>query len=106
MRGDDIKPNWDHPQQSILLAFMLDPLLLPSLLLLLPLLFTRFSKLHRFVKTPWEGCGISRNVMPCLYAAQTAGGRAELSLRGGGSLDAQRLGLGARFAPNTTCQAK
>lgn len=42
----------------------------------------------------------------CLYAAQIAGGRAELPSHVGCCLGVQRLGPGARFTPNTTCQAK
>lgn len=55
MRGGEIEPNRDHPLKHIVGVQAGSP---PILLL------TRFSKLQRFVKTPWEGSGISRNVMP------------------------------------------
>lgn len=54
MRGDEIEPNWDHPQKHIVGVQAGSP----------TLLITLFSKLQRFVKTPREGSGISRNVMP------------------------------------------
>lgn len=113
MRGDEIKSNWDHPQKGILWVFMLPP----------PSSSPAFQSYSALCRPPGKAlasqgmwCQSARaHVCMCVWehtrarvfvCSADSRWKNRASFTCWGCLGVQRLSPGARFTPNTTCQAK